>query len=149
MCFFGIRINLGWLILRPKRPRRIFCCRKKWGKSGWLCPRPVPGMGCQVWILSFTQERIQEWPIVKWKQVYLERCIFHWWCAISLREREWPWESVGHLRRWEAPKYGVCISLNKPSFYLLWLNLEFFPARNQEPTLVSLPAFHLTVLDVP
>ena len=24
--------------------------------------------------------------------------------------------------------YGVCISLNKPSFIVLWLTLEFFPA---------------------
>ena len=30
---------------------------------------------------------------------------------------------------WDGPHsvYGVCISLNKPSFALLWLILEFFP----------------------
>lgn len=124
MCFFGIRITLGWLILGPKRPRRIFCCRKKWGKSGWLCPRPVPGMGCHEWILSFTQERIQEWPIVKWKQVSLERCTFHQQCAASLREWEWPWKSAGHLRRWETPKYGMV------NFYGLdnWISRRIIPS---------------------
>ena len=34
--------------------------------------------------------------------------------------------------------YGACISLNK-TFALLWLALEFFPTRNQEPTLGGHP----------
>ena len=39
--------------------------------------RWVPGMGHQVRVLGFTQERIQERAIVKWKQLYLERYTFH------------------------------------------------------------------------
>ena len=35
--------------------------------------------------------------------------------------------------------YGVCTSLNKCSFTLLWLPLEFFSTRSQEPTFGSLP----------
>ena len=46
--------------------------------------------------------------------------------------------SASPLLRW--PKlYGVCISLNKPSFTLLWLALEFFPVWSQEPTLGGYP----------
>ena len=33
--------------------------------------------------------------------------------------------------------YGMCISLNKPAFTLLWLALELFPARSQGPTLLG------------
>ena len=33
----------------------------------------------------------------------------------------------------------MCISLNKPSFTLLWLALEFFPVQSQEPTLGGRP----------
>ena len=33
-----------------------------------------------------------------------------------------------------------CVSsLNKPSFTLLWLTLEFFPVQNQQPTIGSHP----------
>ena len=39
--------------------------------------RRVPGKGHQVRVPGFTQERIQERSIVKWKQVYLERYTFH------------------------------------------------------------------------
>ena len=46
--------------------------------------------------------------------------------------------------------YGVCISLNKLSFSLLWLFLEFCPARSQEPMLGSHPrdskTWDLTIL---
>ena len=35
--------------------------------------------------------------------------------------------------------YGVCIFLNKPSFYLLCLTPEFFAIQSQEPTLGSCP----------
>lgn len=34
---------------------------------------------------------------------------------------------------------GVCFLLGKPSFTSLWLALEFFPVRNQEPTLGGCP----------
>ena len=48
----------------------------------------------EVWVLGFVQERIQEWAIVKWKKIYSGRYTTHR-------------QSVDHLRRWEAPGYGV------------------------------------------
>ena len=88
--------------------------------SGESCPRTwgVPGTGCQVWVLGFMQERIQQWAIVKWKHVYLESYIFQKQNTVYLRKWEDPWEkhipqSVDRLRRREAPGYLVV------SFYVL------------------------------
>ena len=50
----------------------------------------VPGTGHKVRVPGFTQERIQERSIVKWKQVYLERYTFYRQNAISLSESK-PW----------------------------------------------------------
>ena len=49
---------------------------------------------------------------------------------------------------------GMWFSLNKPSFTLLWLALEFFPVRSQEPTLGSHPrdvleTWDMTILSCP
>ena len=97
-----------------------YCCRKKRGTRGESCPRTwgVPGTGCQVWVLGFMQERIQQWAIVKWKHVYLDSYIFQKQNTVYLRKREDPWEkhtpqSVDPLRRREAPGYLVV------SFYVL------------------------------
>ena len=45
------------------------------------------------------------------------------------------------LAFWDGPHpvCGVFISLNRPSFSLPWLNLEFFLAWNPEPTLGGCP----------
>ena len=45
--------------------------------------------------------------------------------------------SLGPLAFWDGPHsvYGVCISLSKSAFALLWLTLEFLHARSQGPSL--------------
>lgn len=49
--------------------------------------RQVPGTGCQVRFLGFTQERSQERAIVKGEWVDLERCTLHRQNALCLRSQ--------------------------------------------------------------
>ena len=42
------------------------------GEDGWSHTRPCPSSwdGCQLWVVGFAPERIQEWATVKWKKIY-------------------------------------------------------------------------------
>ena len=87
------------------------CCRKNGAWQDGRAPglEWVPGMGHQVRVLGFMQERIQERATVKWKQVYLERYTLHR-------------QSVGHLRRREAtPGHGVLLESESSPEVWEWL----------------------------
>lgn len=61
---------------------------EEWGTKDWSCPRSqqVPWDSHQMRALGFAQKIIQEWALVKWKQVYLERSIDRMSCL-----RRWGW----------------------------------------------------------
>ena len=60
--------------------------------------RRAHGTGCQVKVLGFAQEEIQERATGKWKKVYLETYTFHMRLLSKGENGPGAW---GHLRSWE------------------------------------------------
>ena len=63
----------------------VCCMGKKDGHIPGL--RWVPGMGHELWVLGFMQERIQEQAIVKWKLFYLTIYMPQTECGLSQKVR--------------------------------------------------------------
>ena len=81
--------NFSWFLSRTLD--LYYCWRKNgvWEKGHVPGIVWVPGMGHQVKVLGFSQDRIQEWVLVKWKQVRSQRHILQVHLKRQVRPEGW------------------------------------------------------------